>query len=348
MRYAVLVHPGHSRVYFGTALKLALPEFEIAARRFETACETPRNQNIGGVEYLVFETAGELTEKDVEIVSGLSFVYAVFALEEKNGALLLRPIARADGPFVDEGIGGMLKYTGKTNESFTRMLINIARFSQPCEKPLRMLDPLAGKGTTLFEGLVKGYDVYGVEIGEKVTAEAVRFLQKFLETAKYKFECKSERFSGANKSFCAHKHNFIIARDKQEQKDGNNKTAEFIAGDARYAAQYYKKNFFHMLVGDLPYGVQHANVTGEKQSETTRNPGQLLEVCLPGWAEVLRPGGCMVFSWNCNVLPREKMVEIFEKQGLAVLNDGPYAQFGHRVDQAILRDVIAAKKRERD
>jgi len=344
MKYAILVHPGHNRVYFETALKLSLSEFEIAAQRFGVECETPQNQNIGGIEYLVFETAGELAEGDVEIVSGLSFVYAVFALEGEDGNLRLKPILRTNEYFVDEGISAMLKYSGKTNEIFTRMMINISRYSQPCEEPLRLLDPLAGKGTTLFEGLIKGFDVYGIEIGDKVTMEAVRFLQKFLETAKYKFEYKSMRLSGANKSFTAQRHTFIIARNRQEQKDGNSKTAELIAGNAQYAAQYYKKNFFHMIVGDLPYGVQHANVTDEKQSAMTRNPAELLKVCLPGWVEVLRPGGCMVFSWNSNVLAREKMAEIFEKAGLTVLNEGPYAQFEHRVDQAILRDIIVAKK----
>ena len=158
MKYAILVHPGHNRVYFETALKLALSEFEIAAQRFEKACETPQNQNTGGVEYLVFETAGELSEADIKIVSGLSFFYAVFALEGADGELRLRPITRTDEHFVDESISRMLKYTGKTNEIFTRMMINIARYSQPCEEPLRLLDPLAGKGTTLFEGLIKGFD----------------------------------------------------------------------------------------------------------------------------------------------------------------------------------------------
>lgn len=344
MRYAILYHPGHNRVYFETALKLALSEFAIASQRFSTICESPQNQNIGGVEYLLFETAGELSEANIKTVSGLSFVYAVFALEGADGELRLKPITRTDEHFVDESIGRMLKYTGKTNEIFTRMLINIARYSQSCNEPLRMLDPLAGKGTTLFEGLIKGYDVYGIEIGEKVTAEAVRFLQKFLENAKYKFELNTLRLSGANKSFSAIRNTFEIARSRQEQKDGNFKTAELIAGNAQFAAQYYKKNFFHMIVGDLPYGVQHANVTDEKQSAITRSPAELLKVCLPGWIEVLRPGGCMVFSWNSNVLEREKMAAIFEKQGLTVLSDGPYSQFEHRVDQAILRDIIVAKK----
>ncbi len=344
MRYAILVHPGHNRVYFETALKLSLSEFDIAAKKFGVPCESPQNQSIGGVEYLVFETAGELSEADIKIVSELSFVYAVFALEGEDVELRLRPIMRTDERFVDESIGRMLKYTGKTNEIFTRMLINIARYSQPCDEPLKLLDPLAGKGTTLFEGLIKGYDVYGIEIGDKVTMEAVRFLQKFLESAKYKFDYKSLHISGANKSFSAQRNTFEIARNRQEQKDGKSKTAELIAGNAQFAAQYYKKNFFHMIVGDLPYGVQHANVTDEKQSAITRSPAELLKVCLTGWVEVLRPGGCMVFSWNSNVLARDKMAELFEKKGLTVLNEGPYAQFEHRVDQAILRDIIVAKK----
>lgn len=49
-------------------------------------------------------------------------------------------------------------------------------------------------------------------------------------------------------------------------------------------------------------------------------------------------------SWNTNVLPRKKMEQLFEGQGLVVKNDGAYLQFEHRVDQSIVRDIIAAQK----
>ncbi|HWQ58094.1 MAG TPA: hypothetical protein VN540_03665 [Clostridia bacterium] len=345
MTYAVLYHPGHNRVYFEAALRLAPAEFRVAAERLGLAYADLQNREICGVNYLTFKTEETLSAPDIRLLSDLSFAYALFLLEGEGDEPLLKPIARTNERFVDDGIGAMLKYTGKTNEIFTRMMINFAYCAQPCEGDLCLLDPVAGKGTTLFEGLRKGYDVYGIEIGEKVTAEAVRFLQRFLENAKYKFEYKTIRLSGPGKSFAAVRHAFEIARTKQEQKEKHVRTAAFVAGDARHAGSYFKKNTFHMIVGDLPYGVQHASVTEEKQSPITRSPAELLGACLPAWVEVLRPGGSMVLSWNSNVLSRERMVALFEQNGLNVRNENAYSQFAHRVDQSIVRDIVVANKK---
>ncbi len=346
MEYAILCNPGHNRVYFETSLQLAQAEFLLAARRFSVVCGGAGLETICGVPYFIFQTEGELSSGDIRKLSALSFVYALFSLKREGREVLLRPILRTDERFVDESIGTILKYTGKTNELFTRMMIHIAQLSQETgeEDGLRLLDPVAGKGTTLYEGLIRGFDVYGVEVGEKVTAEAYHYLKRFLETARYKFTFKTVRISGENKSFSAARHTFLIAKSKEDAKNGNQKTAEFIAGNSMHAQLFFKKNFFHMIVGDLPYGVQHGNVTAEKRSSLTRNPSELLEACLPAWKQVLKPGGAVVLAWNSNVLPREKMTAIFERHGFRVLQEGPYLEFAHRVDQSIRRDILAAVK----
>jgi tRNA G10 N-methylase Trm11 len=118
-----------------------------------------------------------------------------------------------------------------------------------------------------------------------------------------------------------------------------------IAGNSIYANKFYKKNFFDIIAGDLPYGVQHGSISGEKQSSMTRNPAELAAACLPSWIDVLKPGGAVALSWNTNTLPRKKLAEIFEEKGLSVKNDGSYTEFGHRVDQAIVRDIIVGIKK---
>jgi hypothetical protein len=60
--------------------------------------------------------------------------------------------------------------------------------------------------------------------------------------------------------------------------------------------------------------------------------------------DVLKPGGVIVLSWNVNTLPRKKLTEIFEKNNFTVINVGAGLDFEHRVDQAIVRDVITAVK----
>jgi len=38
------------------------------------------------------------------------------------------------------------------------------------------------------------------------------------------------------------------------------------------------------------------------------------------------------------------MTEIIAGKGLRVMDEGAYSKFEHRVDQAIVRDIIVAKK----
>jgi len=334
MTYAILFNPGHNRVYFETSLKLSVSEFNIVAQKSNAQVRT-----IAGIEYLTFDTDTELTQSEIKILSDLSFIYALFMIEGEY----FKPVAKLNDDFVDDSISTILKYSGKTNEIFTRMMINVGYYSQTNTQNIRLLDPLAGKGTTLYEGLIKGYNVYGIEIGDGVVNESYHFLHKFLETAKYKFETTSIKTSGANKSYTALRHTFETAKTKEDFKNKNTRTIEMIAGNSMYADKFYKKNFFDLIVGDLPYGVQHSNVTNEKQSSMTRNPTELLNACLPSWLEVLKPGGVVVLSWNVNVVNRKQMEQIFAEHGLNVKNDGAYSQFEHRVDQAIVRDLVVGQ-----
>ena len=345
MIYAILCNPGHNRVYFETSLKLAVSELNIVAHGLSAEYSNVQLQNICGIEYLTFETGKELSPADIKILSDLSFFYALFRMDAIGDEIYLKPISRIQNNFIDESMSTMLKYTGKTNEIFTRMMINVAYYSQKCGEEIRLLDPISGKGTTLYEGLVKGFSVYGIEIGSSVVNESYHFVRRFLENARYKFTYSSKKISGPDKAFSAVRHTFETAKTKEDFKNKNTKTIEFVAGNSLYANKYYKKNFFDMIVGDLPYGVVHGSVTRERQSSLTRNPAELLKACLPSWSAVLKPNGVLVIAWNCNVLPREEMVLLFEEQGLTVKNEDAYLQFEHRVDQSILRDIIVAQKK---
>jgi len=329
--YALLRHPGHNRVYFEASLVMACAELSIAARGMEARLHGIARVDMAGVPYIAFEAEDPLPPSDLGVLAGLSFVYAVF---EKRGDALI-PAATPPVDYVDRSVSSILKYTGKTNELFTRLLINAAYYSQDGRGRAKLLDPLMGKGTTLFEGLIKGFDVYGIEIGEKPVTEAVHFLRRFLEAGKRKHGVHSEKVSGPNKSFKAQRHTFTVDGDR---------TAEMVCGNALYADKLYKRDFFDILVGDLPYGVQHGNVTNEKASSLTRNPSELLAACLPPWRTVLKPGGALALSWNTHILPRRKITELLTGKGFAVLEEEPYLQFSHAVDQAVARDIVVARK----
>ena len=344
---AILFNPGHSRVYFETSLRLAVSELAIIAGGLSENCaaDNIRRETICGAEYLFFETEN-LSRDDLKILYGLSFVYAIFAAEKIGGEIYFKPLENAREPFIDESFGVILKYSGKTNEIFTRMMLNIAKSSLGNNHgALKILDPVAGKGTTLYEAFVMGHDAYGIEIADSVANEARHFVKKFFETAKYKFEFNEIRISGPDRTFSAKRYTFTAAKNKADVKNGEVRTLEIVAGNSVYADKIYKKNFFDIIAGDLPYGVQHGNVTKEKQSSLTRNPSELLSACLPSWSAVLKPGGVIILSWNTNVLPVNKMRELLTSAGFLIKNGGAYDNFAHRVDQSITRDLIIGVKK---
>lgn len=357
MKYAILLHPAHQYVYKdkqqfyqtfpqGQAFLMAKTEFEIVSRSFTAIPFNVRQEQISGADYLCFETQEACSDTELSRLARLSFFFVIYGMSSQDQQISFKPLYSSAEMYIDSSISSILKYTGKTNEVFTRLLVNLAISAQDKREhtDLRLLDPISGKGTTLYEGLIQGIHVCGIEIADKVTREAVQFLQRFLQNAKYKYEYKSQRLSGPNQSFKANRHSFELAKTKEAYKSGQRKQVEFIAGNSMYADQMLPKNSIDMIVGDLPYGVQHGNVTNEKQSSLTRNPSRLLETCLPAWNTVLRPGGSLVLAWNQHVLPLDKMVDLVENSGLRVITDPAYRNYLHRVDQSILRNVIVAVK----
>lgn len=341
-RYALLLNPGHNRVYYQSSQQLSQVEFSITAQTMDCVPSQIQGEHIAGIYYLTFSAVEALSEKDLEKISRLSFVFALYQREGE----LLRPVLIPQADLTGVSVSSLLKYTGKTNELFTRMMLNVAVSSCTLQEAdrVRILDPIAGKGTTLFEGLTMGYDCYGIEIGEKAAAEGFHYLKKYLEIQRIKHKPMTLKQSGPNKSFTA-KHFIIdLAENREAFKNHQEQHWEIVAGNSAYADQFFRRNSFHVLVGDLPYGVQHGNVTGEKQSSLTRSPKELVKACLPAWKNVLMPGGVLVLAWNVNVFPRCQFAQLLQEGGFEVLQEGAYDQFSHRVDNAILRDIIVARK----
>ena len=344
LTYALLLNPGHNRVYYKSSQNLSQVEFSIIAQNLTCMASNISGQEIEGVFYLTFDAQQTLSHSDLEKISRLSFVFALF---EKQGDML-RPIMIPQANIVDARLGSLLKYTGKTNELFTRMMINVALASCDFAEPerVKLLDPIAGKGTTLFEGLTMGFDSYGVEIMEKSANEAYHHLKKFLEIERVKHKPDIIKRNNPQKDL-ASKH-FVIdfAQDKDAFKHHQELHFEMVAGNSSYCDRYFKKESFHILVGDLPYGVQHGNMTSKKTqgSSLTRSPQALVKACAPAWKKVLVPGGVLALSWNSNVFSKAEFACLLAAQGFTVLNDDAYGEFEHRVDSAIMRDLIIARK----
>jgi tRNA G10 N-methylase Trm11 len=345
MKYLILQNPGHNRVYYNLADQLALGELEIAAKRLDANVEKVDIEFVAGIRYLSIETSDVLCERDMGIISRLSFVFAIFQYNEE--CKCLSPIKIVDYEFVGQKISSLLKYQGKTNELFTKMMVNVALLSSDFnyDDVITLLDPVAGKGTTLFEALVYGFDAYGIELESGPVHEATTFFKKYLETEKLKHIAEQRRIAGTNKNNEIQIKEFKFAQSKEAFKSGEGlKQFGMITGNAAEAHTYFKKPVFNIIVGDLPYGIYHGNRSFESRSGATRNPSELLAECLPGWFKVLKKGGTIVLAWNSFVVSPKKLAEIFENNGFTVQNEGPYKRFEHMVDKSIKRDVIVAKK----
>jgi Predicted DNA modification methylase len=339
--YMILMHPGHNRVYLQESVRYAKYEFEIVSKTLSAEINGAETVFIADIPYLKFQSKKSLEEKDFSKITRLSFFYALF--EQRGDSLI--PIAVPNSYYLDSSLSGMLKYSGKTNEIFTRLLLNVAVTSSKFagEEALKILDPIAGKGTTLFECASMGYDAYGIEIAPKTAGEVFHFFRKYLETEKCKHTFHQERVSGPKKSFMAERYSFQYAKSKEEFKRKEVKNLEIVAGNTDLADKFFKKDSFHVLAGDLPYGVQHRNTAGQVQG-AERSPLALLKKALPAWKTVMKKGGVLALSWNTFVAKREDIEALLIKNGFQVESGDMYKNFVHRVDQAILRDFVVAYK----
>lgn len=336
MKIALLINPKHFKDYNTSAEKITFAEFSLHNKKNNNFATDLKIEDFGGLTYLTFN-AEKITPEINEVLSKLSFVLGIF----ECNAEFLKPINKNFEYFVNNNISSLMKYSGKTNEAFTRLMLSVALASIENNDDICVLDPICGKGTTLFEALAHNIDCYGVEIAPKVVEESAVFLKKFLENDRLKFNFKREKFSGAGKSFKAEKFIFNITKTKENK---NPRHFEVVAGNTTHTDKYFKKESFDIILGDLPYGVKHSNITNEKQNSFTRSPKELLEASLSAWKTVLKPNGVLVISWNTFLLKKEDFKTLLEKNGFEMIDDESYNNFEHRVDQAINRDFIVARK----
>ena len=87
--------------------------------------------------------------------------------------------------------------------------------------------------------------------------------------------------------------------------------------------------------------MQHGSRAG---GALARGPLDLVAQALPVWTELLQPGGAVGLAWNTHLATREALSSALAATGLEVVDAEPYRGFRHRVDQAIVRDVVVARR----
>jgi SAM-dependent methyltransferase len=342
-RYALLLLPSTNRVYAGASIGLTRAEIEVFNRSVlgGRLCGIGRT-TIGGVPYVTFD-ADDVSEHDAALLANLSSIYALFRL---TGDGLLGPVELRALDRFDDDLITIQKYQGKTNEQFTKLLLNVTLLSsafagEMLERRFRVLDPLCGRGTTLNQALMYGFDAAGVERDQKDFEAYSAFIRTWLKRKRLKHSAQVTRVRREHQVVARRLH-VDIGVTKESYKAGDTLELTYVNADTAKVLDFYRRGTFDLVVTDAPYGVQHSSRTGPRGLH--RSPLDLLAAAAPAWAALLRPGGALGISWNTNVARREDATAVLVEAGLEPLESGPYLGFSHRVDQAIARDILVARR----
>jgi hypothetical protein len=310
------------------AARLAVPELlaSPAGRHVRRAEPTL----IGGHPYVLadVDTSPDALAPTLARLGATSEAFEHHASIDGRGGPFLRPLGAAPpGPLPRE-LAETRRYKGKTSEVFTRVLLNLAVFAgSHAEVPrLRVVDPLAGGGTTLFVALAAGYDAFGLEQARRDVETTASFVREFCREARIPH--RELRGGKGERRFTFE----LGPRDDQ-------RTLVIAQGDARHADDELRTvpggARFHALVADLPYGIQHR-----------ADPTALLAEALPAWERLLVQGGALALAWDATRIPRDRVVAaVRDGCGLTVRDEPPYDGLAHRVDRVIReRDVVVATR----
>lgn len=333
MHILLRITPQRGTQYATMARKLAAPE--LLASPLGPSIEQAAPLVLAGHDYLQVSLPEMEPRAIMPVLSRLGATSEAYEVFERIGDVagpLLRPLEPRFQPFVPLEMAEARRYKGKTNELFTRVLLNLTVFAGAYAKEyagrLRVLDPLAGGGTTLFLALAMGYDAFGIELARQDVETTAVFARQYLGGERIPYKEVDERGRKAGR-----RYQFTVGT-KSEQR-----FLILAHGDAAQADLHLQEipggPRMHAVVADLPYGIQHF---GEISN--------LLERALPIWEHLLLPGGALALAWNATRIERANMIELIERvTHLTVRNGAPYTLLEHPVDRVIKRrDVIVAVK----
>ena len=353
--FVALLTPSSNRVYAGDAPAVTAAELRVLGRSaLGAGVSDVRPTTIAGVGYLEVTLDGEPRP---EVLGQLAAVHALF---EREGELL-RPVPLTRTERFDDDLLSIPKYPGKTNEQFTRVVLNVTLASTAwapdlASRRFSVLDPLAGRGTTLSWALTLGHDAAGVEIEAREVEAYSAFLRTYLrrKRVKHTIDLHPVRRNGKHVADLLEAE---LSADREAYRAGERQSLELFAADTLATADLFGKRRFDVIVTDAPYGVTHGSRAGGARAGggagggaggrvggQDRSPGALLEAAVPVWVSVLRTGGALGVAWNTHGLSRADLAAICTGAGLTVCDDGPYLELAHRVDAGIRRDVLVARK----
>lgn len=329
----MLLAPSANRVYAQATAQLAAAELSLLLPQVQDV----RPSSLAGVGAVEFSTE----QLDLSALAKISTRLVAF----RRVADLLEPLNVETAQFFPDDLVTIPKYQGKTNEMFTRLLANLTLHQvRSSSAQLDILDPMAGRGTTLLTAWQLGHNGFGVEAEQRSVEALEAYLKTYLRRGRYKHDATNSPVRREGKS---------VGRrlDVNVRLPERALTMSVFTGDTTDAAKLFGKKRFDAIITDAPYGVVHGSqrkpggAASTSHPDRQRSPEQLLRAAIPIWASQLKPGGALGLAWNTYGLTREDLVDIVTDAGLTAQNSGPWLEFAHRVDSSINRDLLVAVNR---
>jgi hypothetical protein len=333
--HLILLAPSANRVYASEADRLVAAELKIMLGADDHPPIEP--VRIAGIGYLALATEC-LDEHACATLGRLSGCYATFHREHDR----LRPIEIIRPDLFDDDLVTIPKYPGKTNEQFTRLLINVtvASMRRPSSGPMSILDPLCGRGTVLSTAMMLGCNAAGVEVEAKAVEAYAAYLRGYLRRKRLKHNLEVNPVRREGKIIGKRLEAAVIPNGRERPI-----ALTVFSGDTRQSGALFGKRRFEAVVTDAPYGVIHGSRTDVSGvGGRDRSAAGLISEALPVWTMQLKPGGALGLSFNTIGLRRERLLDLVAAAGLEPLDSGPYRDFEHRVDSSIRRDIVVALK----
>lgn len=335
---ALLLRASANRVYGESAFALAQAELAlVGGGALERAAS--RREALGGVDYLLVDHDHPLDGATAARLANLSSLHAAFSVEGE----LLRPVELRAVAAVPEDLTTIQRYPGKTNEAFTHLLVNVALAAGGgldrllAGERLRLLDPACGRGTTLNRAACYGMDACGIDVDQRDVEAYTVFFLTWLKDHRYKHDLEQAKLRKGR----AHPAHRITVTYGPGKDRAAHRVVDVIHDDMRNARTHLKARSMDLLACDLPYGVQHgAQATGRAD----RGPQRLLEEALPVWLDLLRPGAGVALAWNRRTMRRPELAALLTGAGFELCTPADDDAFVHRVDRAIERDVLVARR----
>ena len=235
--YALLISPRAEAAFFADVLRVAQAEL------WQVTGQDSESWTMGGLAFLRVAAEGP------EGFTRLSCVQGIFEVVDDA----LRPLDLDPGFHLHADFVWGEKYRGKTHETLTQLLINVA-LSGRDPKGLRLLDPMCGRGDDAALGPALRNGAVGVDRDETILPEMRRALKKWSKIRRQKHKLSEGWVHKANRAGIGKYLDF---------EAGTRLRA--ILGDTGDLRELVHRKRFDLIVTDAPYGVAASRQQGQAQ-----------------------------------------------------------------------------------